>query len=88
VPFVICLHTVHRSRDAVWNVESRGSREHVLHGNVDAIGRGTFGGVVCSAKFLRNVAFKKLSRKILHFFPRNMLCPGDCGQLPRVDPGL
>jgi len=43
------------------------------------MGRETFGGLVCSAKFSRNLTlvFKKIRRKILHFSP-NMLCPTDC----------
>lgn len=33
-------------RDAVWDAKLDGSREHVLHGNVDALmERGTFWGV-------------------------------------------
>ena len=60
MPFAICLHTVQQSCDAVWNAESRGSRERVSFGNVDApMGRGSFGGLVCSVKFVRNLAFKK-----------------------------
>ena len=46
MPFAICLHTVQQSRNAVWNAESGGSREHVglLYGNADApMGRETFG---------------------------------------------
>ena len=76
VPFVICLHTVQQSRDAIWNAESRGSREHVLEWKVDApTGRGTFGDLVCSAKFPRNLSFfRKKRREILYFFPRNTLC--------------
>jgi len=38
--------------DAVWNAESGGFKEHVLHGNADAsTKRGTFVGLVCFAKF-------------------------------------
>ena len=73
VPFVICLHGVQQSRDAVWN---GGSTEHVLHHeNLDHVtGRGTFGGLVCSAKFPQNLAFfQKIRREILRF-SREICC--------------
>jgi len=51
-----------------------GSRELVLHGNVDTpTERGHFWGLVCSAKFPRNLAFEKIRHEIL-IFPRNKLC--------------
>jgi len=76
VPFAICLHSVQQSCDTVWNAKSGGSREHVLHGNVDAATHRVWAllGVWSVSRNVREIWNLKTYRcKTLHF-PGEICC--------------